>query len=139
MDTLCPRANICPVSQSSRDTGRHRRTERIWPVNPARLENANRTHLLFLFHAQSPCCGSETSPDVGPDKNVANHGLPVRGAASLITLPLERLRRNARAGPLSRVCYPPNVTFEVRGLDRVANERADAPLSSYPLLCCVQR
>jgi len=39
------------------------------------------------------------SPDVGPDKNVANHGLPVRGAASLIALPLEHLRRNARAGP----------------------------------------
>jgi len=40
----------------------------------------------------------DASPDVGLDKNVANHGLPVRGAASLIALPLERLRRNARAG-----------------------------------------
>lgn len=96
VDTLCSRANICPVSKSFRDTGWHRRTERIWPVNPVGLENANRMNLLF--HTRSPCCGGETSPDVGPDKNVANHGLPVRGAASFIALPLERLRRNARAG-----------------------------------------
>jgi len=71
--------------------GKDRPVNRRDAVLAAGPEIANRRSSLHRRNAPRG-----TSPDAGPDKNIANHGLPVCDAASRAAT--RRPRRDARAG-----------------------------------------